>query len=213
MLISYEQEKNRRQVPKTAEYLKLKNYCDYVYCYLQVNSLFDEEGGFRYILKKDCKYTMVARDLNMTRQTASDKIKKLIQLGLVKEEDHRYILVNLDKTLAELVPYTTLRILTSTVKDKVISVFVYFLVRFRAEHQKPFIFTMKQVKTVVGIGESRSTDYIVTDILTVLSKLGLIKYEKLIDNSEEGTFKTYYKILDMSNKIENVETELKAASL
>ena len=201
MLISYEQEKNRRQVPKTSEYLKVKDYCDYLYCYLQVNSSFDEANKIRYILKKDLKFAAVGRDLEMSRQTAKKKFDKLVELGLVVEENYRYVLVTLDKTLAELVPFSTLRILTNTVQDKVISVYVYLLVRYRAEQQRSFIFTLKQIKAAVGVGESKSTDYIVTDILVVLKKLGLLEYELGEAGSDEG-YKTIYKVSNMNNKIE-----------
>ena len=124
MLISYEDEKNRRQVPKIKEYLSLKKYCDILYCYLQVISNYDDETKERYVLKKSINFTKIAGDLGISRQTASTKFKNLKDMGLIVEDSIRFILVNLDKEIAELVPFSTLRILTNTVKDNVISVYI-----------------------------------------------------------------------------------------
>ena len=128
--------------------------------------------------------------------------KNLISIGLLTEKEDRYILVNLDKEIAELIPFSTLRILTNTVKENVISVYIYLLVRYRAEQQKPFLFTFTQIKKYVGIGESRGTDYIISDILLVLKKLDLLDY---ITNTEvvNGGVKTIYQVVSMNNKIDN----------
>lgn len=202
MLISYEDEKNRRQVPKVKDYLSAKKYCDYMYCYLQVMSVFDEESKERYLLKKNINFSQIGRDLQVSRQTASTKFKNLISIGLLAEKKDRYILVNLDKEIAELVPFSTLRILTNTVKENVISVYIYLLVRYRAEQQKQFLFTFSQIKKYVGIGESRGTDYIVSDILLVLKKLDLLDYSETHE-VVNGGIKTIYYVNSMNNKIDN----------
>lgn len=201
MLVTYEEEKNRRQVPKVKDYLTMKDYCDYLYCYLQVISQYDEKNNVRYILSKDCKFTVIASALGMSRQTVSKKFKFLIGAGLIIEEPKRYILVNLEKTVAELVPFSTLRILTNTVQEKVISTFIYLLVRYRAEQEKSFIFTLEQIKRNIGVGVSRSTDYIITDILLVLKKLELLDYELKTELQEDGNFKSTYWVKSMTNKI------------
>lgn len=202
MLISYEDEKNRRQVPKIKEYLSLKKYCDVLYCYLQVISYFDEENKERYIPKKFINFTKIGEDLNISRQTVSTKFKNLKEMGLIIEDPGKYVLANLDKEVAELVPFSTLRILTNTVKDNVISVYVYLLVRYRAEKEKPFIFTYEQIKKYVGIGESRGTDYIINDILLLLSKLDLLNYSMNIEVVNGGP-RSIYKVEGMNNKIED----------
>lgn len=202
MLVSYDDEKNRRQVPKVKEYLSLKKYCDVLYCYLQVVSHFDEENKERYILKKNINFTKIGADLGITRQTASTKFRYLKDMGLIIEQQEKYILANLDKEVAELVPFSTLRILTNTVKDNVISTYVYLLVRYRAEKEKPFIFTYEQIKKYVGIGISRGTDYIVSDILLLLSKLDLLKYSMSIEMINGGA-RSIYKVESMNNKIED----------
>lgn len=201
MLVTYEEERNRRQVPKVKDYLTLKDYCDYLYCYLQVISQYDEKQNIRFIPSKDCKFTTIGAALGMSRQTASKKFKALIDAGLVIEGKDKYILVNLEKTLAELVPFSTLRILTNTVQEKVISTFIYLLVRYRAEQQKTFVFTLEQIKRNIGVGVSRSTDYIVTDILLILKKLELLDYELTNEKQEDGSFRTIYSVKSMNNKI------------
>lgn len=219
MIVSYEEEKNRRQVPKVKEFLAAKKYCDIVYCYMQVISHFDEKNNIRYVLKRECKFTSVANDLGLTRQTVAKKIKDMTDdpkndgVGLIHEEVDRYILLNLEKEVAELVPFSTLRILTNTVQERVISVFVYLLVRYRAEQEKPFMFTLTQIKKYVGVGISRSTDYIITDILLVLSKLELVSYELKPDKQEDGSFRTVYYVISMNNKIvDTKDVEMKFGS-
>lgn len=204
MLVSYDDEKNRRQVPKTKEYLSLKKYCDVLYCYLQVISSFNEETKERFILKKKVNFTKIGADLGMSRQTASTKFKTLKDMGLVTEKEGCYILVSLDKEVAELVPFSTLRILTNTVKDNVISTYVYLLVRYRAEKERPFIFTFEQIKKYVGIGESRGTDYIVSDILLLLSKLDLLKYSMSVEIVNGGP-RSIYQVESMNNKIDDAK--------
>jgi len=86
-------------------------------------------------------------------------------------------------------------------KEKVISLFVYLLTRYRAEKQKSFKFTFHQVKAFLNIGTSRSTDYIVTDMLLVLKKLELVDYECRTEVDEDGSVKTVYWITNMNNKI------------
>ena len=201
MLVTYEEEKNRRQVPKVKEYLAMKEYCDYLYCYLQVISKYDEANNERFILAKDCKYTSIGNALGMSRQTASKKFNALIDAGLLIKDGEKYILVNLEKTIAELVPFSTLRILTNTVQEKVISTFIYLLVRYRAEQEKSFIFTLEQIKKYIGVGVSRSTDYIVTDILFLLKKLELLEYELKNEVQEDGSVRSIYWVKSMQNKI------------
>lgn len=201
MLVNYTEEKNRRQVPKVKDYLASKDYCDSLYCYLQVISEFDEDKKERYVLKKNCKWQKIGEDIDMCRQTVKNKFTKMLGKGLIKEEDDRYILINLENTIAELIPFPTLRVLVNTMKEKVISLYVYFLVRYRAEQQKSFIFTFTQIKNMLNIGVSRSTDYIITDMLLVLSKLELIKYESKTERQSDGSIKTTYTMIDMTNKI------------
>lgn len=200
MLVLYDEEKNRRQVPKTKEYLSSKQYCDMLYCYMQVKSDFDEQKKERYILKKDWKHAAVARDLSLSRQTVSNKLKQMIELKLIEELDDRYIIITLPKEIAELLPFETMRILTNTVKENVISVFIYLLIRYRAE-KKEFPFTLRQVKVFIGLGESRSNDYIITDILLVLERLGLLQYELRTERQVDGSFRSTYYVTGMTNKI------------
>lgn len=201
MLVTYEQEKNRRQVPKVREYLAMKDYSDVLYCYLQVISQYDAKKEIRFVPTKECKFTAIANNLGMTRQTISKKFKVLEEAGLIRKFDDRYEIINLEKEIAELVPFTTLRILTNTVRENVISTFVYLLVRYRAEKEQEFKFTLEQIKRNIGVGVSRSTDYIVTDILLVLKKLDLLDYELRNETDDDGSVKSIYYVTNMSNKI------------
>ena len=83
-----------------------------------------------------------------------------------------------------LVPYGTLQVLTSTVTENVISIFVYLLNRYFASVEKGFRYTIDELKSVIGLStNTRSNNYIISSILLLLSKLGLLKYEKRVENN------------------------------
>ena len=82
---------------------------------------------------------------DLSRQTVSKKFKQLIDLGLVKQVEGNkdiYELTVLNKELATLIPYDTLRIMTNTLSEKSISCYVYLLNRYLANNCKKFSFTM-----------------------------------------------------------------------
>ena len=127
-----------------------------------------------------------------------------MDLGLVKQvEDNKdiYELTVLNKELATLIPYDTLRIMTNALSEKSISCYVYLLNRYLANSCKKFNFTMDQIKTFIGLStKTRSNNQNVLDILNVLQKLELIDYSKenIVDN---GTIKTIYSINVVKNNL------------
>ena len=76
-------QKNSRQIPSNEMITSNKNYSDILYGYLQHLSLLDEEIGIRYIPKNMVKYTAIAEELGVARQTVSKKFNNLIDQGLV----------------------------------------------------------------------------------------------------------------------------------
>lgn len=115
---------------------------------------------------------------NLSRQTISTKFKNLKELDLIRERDgDTYELVVLSKDLASLIPYPTLKLIQDTLNENSISTYIYLLNRYYANDCKAFQFTLEQVKSFIGISTStRSNDEIITNILYVLGKIGLIKY-------------------------------------
>ena len=91
-----------------------------------------------------------------------------------------------------LVPYGTLQILTATVTENVISIYVYLLNRYLGSKEQEFRYTINELKEVIGIStNTRSNNYIISSILLLLNKLGLLKYEKRIQNDETFSFITW----------------------
>ncbi len=179
-----------RQIPKDKAILKNKMYCDILYAYLQVISHQDGVIGHpRFIFKKDANFSKIGADLNISRQTVSKKFAKLQELQLVSElnEGGVYELVVLPGDLAQLVPLRTLRILTNTLNENCISIYVYLLGRYMASGNQGFQITYEQLKGVIGISTTtRSNSYIIQDILTVLSSLGLIDIRKVYETDKQG---------------------------
>lgn len=190
-------------MPKREEYTANKAYSDIVYGWLQVHSEWDRERGIRWVDKKTVNYSAMADQLGLTRQTVSTKFKRLLDkdgLGLVtfNTEMNRYELVQLSADMATLIENGTLRMMISALNENTINIYIYLLNRFLANDEQSFEFTLDQCKAFIGKGVgSHSNNYIVTDILCILSKLDLLKYELV-----SKRVKTVYKVITVNNKIE-----------
>ncbi len=201
---------NSRQIPNNKTICADKKYYDILYGYLQQISEQERMNNVivRYVPIKEINYTELGKILNLSRQTVSTKMKNLEKLGLVVRNDlkKRYELINLESDMATLVPYPTLKVLVDALSENSISTYVYLLKRYMANFEKPFQFTLSQIKGAIGISTAtRSNDNIITNILFVLKKIGLIKYELIteVQKDEFGNIKTVYQINWVTNSIED----------
>lgn len=104
--------------------------------------------------------------------------------------------------MATLIENGTLRMMISALNENTINIYIYLLNRFLANGEQSFEFTLDQCKVFIGKGVgSHSNNYIVTDILCILSKLDLLEYE-LISKSDMHGIKTVYRVIAVNNKIE-----------
>lgn len=200
-------EKDSRQVPKTREYLANAKYCDILYCYFQNISTWDGvEGHPRIFTKKDKNFSKISEYLKISRQTVSKKFNNLIELGLIRETDKNFELIILEEDIASLIPVNTLKILVAAFNENAISVYIYLLNRYYAavhNGQQEFMFTKEQLKGILGFStNTRSNDYIIDGILTVLQKVGVIKVEARTKVDEyTGDIKTHLYLVKATNKI------------
>lgn len=197
---------NSRQVPKNKEICASKKYYDILYAYLQCISVRDEKNGIRYFYKKDINFSKLGTIFNLSRQTVSTKFKNLKELGLVTEIDtNTYRLVELSADLASLIPYNTLKLITDTLSENSISTYTYLLNCYYANNCSPFQFTLDQVKSYIGISTAtRSNNDIITNILYVLEKVGLIKYSLTTLKQDGDSFqniKTIYQLDWLTNTL------------
>lgn len=195
---------NSRQVPKDKMICANKKYYDILYSYLQCIS--EKIDNKRYFSKKDINFSKLAVIFGLSRQTVSTKFKNLKELGLfVEVSNDTYMLEELDKDIAALVPYNTLKLITDTLNENSISTYVYLLNCYYANNCQPFQFTLEQVKNYIGICSStRSNDNIITNILFVLNKIGLIRYSLTSLQQEENAFqnvKTIYQLDWLTNTL------------
>lgn len=210
---------NSRQIPKTKDYIANSKYCDYLYGYLQSMSNWDGIVGHpRYVYKKSISYSRIAEDLDKSRQTISKKFKSMLEgdiknnmLPLIKqsEDGTKYELVYLEGNLAMLVPETTLQVLVSTLNDNTISTYVYLLNRYLANNEREFQFSYTELKNAIGIGnKSHGNNYIITSILFVLKKIGLLNWEERKVVTETGLMKSEHYITWMTNDIEDLPEDM-----
>lgn len=203
-------ENNSRQIPSNERYTANKNYSDILYGYLQNISVLDEALGMRYIEKKDIKYTKIAEDLGVTRQTVSKKFNSLIEEGLLSFDgsSKRYYLLVLEAELATLLPSDTVKILCNTLQERCLSVLAYLLKTYIQHGSQACEVNLEVIKGYVGLSKTNrgSNNEIIRDIFLVLSKLGLIKFkaEKALDQATGG-YKTRYVLEEVNNKVDFFE--------
>ena len=107
--------------------------------------------------------------------------------------DDKFELVTLSPVEGFLIPESTLRIMSNTLSENTINVYIFLCKAFIANKEKPCDFTIHALKAYCGLGvKGDSNNYIITDILMVLQKLGLIEYSISTNKSGEGGPKTHY---------------------
>lgn len=199
---------NSRQIPDSKAICADKKYYDILYGWLQQVSEYDE--GIRYVDTKKVNFSQLSKTFGLSRQTVSTKMKNLEKMGLVTKNEmkKRYELLILDPNVAALIPYNTLKLLVDTLSENSISSYVYLLSRYVANNERPYQFTLMQVKSYIGISTAtKSNDEIITNILFVLQKIGLIKYSMTeAPGSEFGNVKTIYQIDWMTNDVKNLDS-------
>lgn len=165
----------KRQIPKIREICADKKYNDLVYAYLQTIS--DDRGR---ILDIQINFSDIAKIVGLSRQTVASRFKHLMDMELLFHDDEtkEYELTLLDSHVAALIPEKTLQMLIDAMNEKSISLYVYLFMRFYANKNRPFTVTYSQLKDWIGITTSTtSNNSVISNILTVLGKLGLIEYE------------------------------------
>ena len=200
-------EKNSRQIPSNEKYTANKNYSDILYGYLQHISILDEALSIRYIEKKDIKYTKIAEDLGVSRQTVSKKFNSLIEQGLMSFDvsNKRYVLRVLEAELATLLPDDTVKVLCNTLQERCLSVLAYLLKTYIQHGGGSCEVNMDVIKGYIGLSKANrgTNNEIVRDIFMVLKKLGLIEYrvEKNVDISTGG-YKSKYILEKVDNRVQ-----------
>lgn len=192
-----------RQVPKDQDICSSKKYYDILYAYLQCISVRDNVSGIRYFNKSEVNFSKLSGIFNLSRQTVSSKFKNLKELGLIAEwDDSKYLIVELDRDIATLIPYTTLKVMTDALSENCISTYVYLLNRYCANGYRSFQFTIDQIKKYVGLSMStRSNNEAVVNMLFVLEKIGLIKCSlTTVSNSDNfSNVKSVYQLDWLTN--------------
>lgn len=198
-------ESNSRQVPKQKEICADKKYYDILYSYLQCISEPDIETGVRFVNKKEINFSKLGQMFGLSRQTVSTKFKGLVDMGLIEQKDEGVYLRKLDQDIAALIPYTTLKLITDTLSENSVNTYVYLLKLYYANNCAPVRFTLEQVKKNIGIcATTRSNDEVVTNIMFVLQKLGLIRYHLTAEVQDDSSFrniKTIYELEWLTNKL------------
>ena len=197
-------EANSRQVPSVETYTADKKYCDLLYGILQEMSYMEKIGetAVRYVNKSDITFEKLADRIGLKRAATSKKFKYLIEIGLIEyiEDEKRYKLNYLDKSVSSLIPYETLRKLNNSLNHNSISLFVYLLKRYIANGEKEYPVTMAQMKKFIGIAyTTTSNNEVINDILHILQLIGLVEYELRME--EEN--KTVIYVTKVNNKVKD----------
>ena len=185
---------NSRQMPKTKFHMAHRGYSDNIYGYLVGISHWDGiKGQPRYLYKNQMNYSAIAKQLGISRQTVSTKVRHMLKgeqpkaneseqqfIPLIEydEQAEIYKLIPFERDLAFLVNRDTLLVMVSLLRDHAISAYIYLYNRYYANNCQKFQFTYPQLKQQIGVGsKSRGNNSTITAILFGLSKLGLLKYQ------------------------------------
>ena len=196
-----------RQIPSDKSLTGNKKYSDLLYGYLQVVSEREEETNIRYIEKKNLKFTKIAADLQISRQTVASRLNNLIDMGLLKYDEvkKRYEFITIQKDLAALLPKPTVRILCNTLRERSLTILAYLLKSYFQHGQKPFNINIDILKAQVGLSSANrgTNNEVITDTLILLKKLGFIDYKVVKEMDKiSGGFKTVYILLSVDNYID-----------
>ena len=196
-----------RQIPSDKSLTGNKKYSDLLYGYLQVVSEREEGTNIRYIEKKNLKFTKIAADLQISRQTVASRLNNLIDMGLLRYDEvkKRYEFITIQKDLAALLPKPTVRILCNTLRERSLSILAYLLKSYFQHGQKPFNINIDILKAQVGLSSANrgTNNEVITDTLILLKKLGFIDYKVVKEMDKvSGGFKTVYILLSVDNYID-----------
>lgn len=196
-----------RQIPSDKSLTGNKKYSDLLYGYLQVMSDREEGTDIRYIEKRNLKFTKIAEDLQISRQTVASRLNNLIDMGLLKYDEikKRYEFITIQKDLAALLPKPTVRILCNTLRERSLSILAYLLKSYFQHGQKPFNINIDILKAQVGLSSANrgTNNEVITDTLILLKKLGFIDYKVVKEMDKvSGGFKTVYILLSVDNYID-----------
>ena len=210
-------------MPSTSSVAREKDYCDLLYAWLQCNSdRVNMNESARRIHKSKIKWTAIEKDFTrvlvdgsiekvMSRKTIAKYFKHLEDRGFIQfnDVDDYYYLTVLDSSEANLIEYNTLSKLLNVMQRNSINIYVYLFNRFYANGNKPFQFTIEQIKNHIGISTTtRSNDEIVSNILFILQKLGIIKYSLTTLKQEGDNFnnvKTIHQLDWITNDIVKIK--------
>ena len=135
------------------------------------------------------KFTKIAADLQISRQTVASRLNNLIDMGLLKYDEvkKRYEFITIQKDLAALLPKPTVRILCNTLRERSLSILAYLLKSYFQHGQKPFNINIDILKAQVGLSSANrgTNNEVITDTLILLKKLGFIDY-KVVKEMESG---------------------------
>lgn len=199
---------NSRQMPSQKSITSNKLYCDQLYAWLQLHSERYSKRQ-RRIAKKEVKWSKIERDftrfdpvedkevITLGRRTIPKYFKMLIDNDLIYEDKEYYYLAVLEQGEGYLIEFNTLQKLQNTMKRNSINVYIYLLNRYFANGNEPFVATMSQIKEYIGHSTATtSNNLIISDILDILRRLGLLRYELV---QEED--KRYYQFFEVKNKL------------
>lgn len=199
---------NSRQIPSITSYTSDNKYNDLLYGVLQQRSYHEVINGVstRYVDKKDVVFSKLCHFVGLSRQKTSQKFNNLIEKGLIQEDPNpkmkRYILNELDTTVASLVPLETLRKINNALSQHAISLFVYLMNRYIANGKKEFVATMSQMKDFIGVATATSSNNnIITDILQILQLIGLVQWRYQWDENSKKTFIVIEEVRNLVRKM------------
>lgn len=204
-------------MPSSKAVIKDKDYCDLLYAWIQCHSerVSSVGGSLRRIEKSEIKWAKIEKDFSrfdveknktikaMERRTIAKYFNHLIEKGLITDNgDDYYYLELLPNDEANLIEYNTLSIMMNTMQRHCINIYIYLFNRYYANGCEPFVATIKQIKTYLGVATTTtSNNKFVSDSIQILQLLGLLKYKEIYQDE-----KTLLQFIVVKNKLPEVDS-------
>ena len=204
-------------MPSSKAVIKDKDYCDLLYAWIQCHSerVGSVGGSLRRIEKSEIKWAKIEKDFSrfdveknktikaMERRTIAKYFNHLIEKGLITDNgDDYYYLELLPNDEANLIEYNTLSIMMNTMQRHCINIYIYLFNRYYANGCEPFVATIKQIKTYLGVATTTtSNNKFVSDSIQILQLLGLLKYKEIYQDE-----KTLLQFIVVKNKLPEVDS-------
>lgn len=179
--------KDYRQVVSDMSITSSKSFNDFVYGWLVLNSICEDEE--RFVWKRSFVFSKMEQEFQMTRKTLAKYFDYLLEVGLVADGGDKWVITDLGKE-GFWIAVDILERLVLMRQRYVISIYVYLVKGYWVAGKTRLVVLLDNVKNYLGLAtNSRSNSHIITEIFENFREMGLLNCQL---NFDQSNVKRYY---------------------